>query len=118
MIYDDSELREAMGRAGNDRIAELEALLLKERGISRTLELQIRLAQEVIVLCIDQGGLSFHVEGGKCPEDDTCDCPVKKKVDAAMKGYAGPALLCLTCGEGHSAQSKCAENREAGSSKK
>lgn len=75
------------------------------------LELQLREAQEVITLCVDQGGLSFHVEGGKCPEDDTCDCPVAKKVNAAMKGYEGPSFLCLTCGEGHRAGSKCAEKR-------
>ena len=49
--------------------------------------LQLSEAQEVIKLCIDQGGLSFHDEWRKCPEDDTCDCPDVKRVNAAMKGY-------------------------------
>lgn len=49
--------------------------------------LQIHELQEIVKLCVDQGGLNFHVEGGRCPEDDTCDCPDVKRVNAAMKGF-------------------------------
>lgn len=49
--------------------------------------LQVGELQDIVRLCVSQGGLSFHVEGGKCPEDDTCDCPDALRVNAAMKGY-------------------------------
>lgn len=55
--------------------------------ITREINLQLHEAQEVIKLCIDQGGLGFHDEWRKCPEDDTCVCPDVKRVNSAMKGY-------------------------------
>ena len=48
---------------------------------------KVQVLQEVVAMCISQGGLNFHVEGGRCPEDDTCDCPDQKKVNMAMEGF-------------------------------
>jgi len=60
---------------------------LDVRAENSRLLLQVRELQDIVRLCVEQGGLSFHVEGGKCPEDDTCDCPDALRVNAAMKGY-------------------------------
>lgn len=46
----------------------------------------IKELQDVVALCIDQG-VSLHVDDGTCPEDDTCNCPNVKRVNAAMKGF-------------------------------
>ena len=41
--------------------------------------------REMVDLAVDAGGFSFHEEG--CPEDDTCDCPDVKRVNAAMGDF-------------------------------
>jgi hypothetical protein len=61
------------------------------------LKLQIHDLQGIVHLCIEQGGLNFHVEGGKCPEDDTCDCPDALRVNAAMKGYTPEVRWAKKC---------------------
>lgn len=48
---------------------------------------KVRELQEIVALLVDQGGLEFHDEAGLCPEDDTCDCRVARRINAAMKGY-------------------------------
>src|ERR1043166_5187940 len=75
-------LRDAIDKSN---IALAEAVETKEE--RNRLLLQVHELQDIVRLCVEQGGLSFHVEGGKCPEDDTCDCPDALRVNAAMKGY-------------------------------
>ena len=48
--------------------------------------LQIRELQSLIMEFLDGcGPRDLHDDG--CPEDDTCECPLVKKVNRAMRGY-------------------------------
>lgn len=91
------EILKDQADAKNDLRAELElmtkhanegwALANTRTAELREKDLQVHELQDIVRLCVEQGGLSFHVEGGRCPEDDTCDCPDALRVNAAMKGY-------------------------------
>lgn len=96
---------EACGHARMADYIRCPACVLQELDSAK---LQLREAQEVINLCVAQGGLSFHDEWRKCPEDDTCDCPDVKRVNAAMNGYTEKRkhMCCWENGGTHAAHTR------------
>jgi hypothetical protein len=50
------------------------------------LEEKCKKAQGVIVALIEECGAMIHDEED-CPEDDTCSCPMAKRVKEALQGF-------------------------------
>lgn len=64
-------------------VEECRAILRAKRD---AMVLQISELQNILHDLAEWGGNDWHKNS--CPEDDTCDCPKAKRVNAAMKGYA------------------------------
>lgn len=76
-------------RQSNAMVAENENMMLERNGFAEKANIADRLVgelQDFIYRTIDQHGFNVHTDE-KCPEDDTCECPLATEANRLLQGY-------------------------------